>query len=745
MTAGSFTLHNDTTVTELKGSLFLVMNDGSRRLVEEGEVLAQGAVIFSLDSTSFMANGQRFEWVSGELDITKNDVTKSTESSSQVTFEHESHANHSSALTFKALADEISVLQNDIMKDVDAPADLVVAAAGGEDVGGVINGSGNGGYVTILRDGDATIASAGFETRDLAESFMAGNDREFAQDGAGVIWDVTAPTITVVVPENTNDTTPTISGQTDAAPGSTITIVVTDSAGHKHDLTTTVKPDGSYSVEVTTPLPEGSFNVDASVSDPAGNTNDATGSGIVDVTAPVNLSIALDPNITPDDVINAAEARTDIPVSGTVSGEFNEGDTVTLTVNNKQFTGTVDADGRFTINVAGSDLVADPSHIIDASVTSTDAAGNTDTATTTEDYKVDLEVSDLAIELDPNITPDDVINAVEAGENIPVSGTVTGEFNEGDTVILTVNDKQFTGKVDANGRFTVDVAGSDLAADPHHSINASVTSTDAAGNTDSASTTETYKVDLEESGLAIKLDGNITADDVINATEAGQKIPVSGIVTGEFSVGDTVTLTVNDKLYFGTVDADGRFIIDVKGSDLAADLHQIIDARVIGTDAAGNIGSATTAEGYGVDIKLPSISVIVPEQTNDTTPTITGQTDAAPGSTVTIVVTDSAGISQTLTTTVHADGSYSVDVVTPLPEGDFTANATVNDPAGNQGNAFDDGIVDVTAPAGLTIVLDPNITADDIINSAEAAGHVMVSGTVAGGEFEAGDVVTLTI
>ncbi|MGL5294985.1 MAG: Ig-like domain-containing protein, partial [Aeromonas sp.] len=306
---------------------------------------------------------------------------------------------------------------------------------------------------------------------DASVSDPAGNTSDAT--GSGNV-DTTAPTITVVVPEDTNDTTPTISGQTDAAPGSTITIVVTDSAGNKHDLTTTVKPDGSYSAEVTTPLPEGSFNVDASVSDLAGNTSDATGSGIVDVTAPVNLSIALDPNITPDDVINAAEVRTDIPVSGTVSGEFNEGDTVTLTVNNKQFTGTVDADGRFTINVAGSDLVADPSHIIDASVTSTDAAGNTDTATTTEDYKVDLEVSDLAIELDPNITPDDVINAVEAGENIPVSGTVTGEFNEGDTVILTVNDKQFTGKVDANGRFTVDVAGSDLAADPHHSINASV-------------------------------------------------------------------------------------------------------------------------------------------------------------------------------------------------------------------------------------------------------------------------------
>ncbi|MCH7378090.1 Ig-like domain-containing protein, partial [Aeromonas sp. MR19] len=70
-----------------------------------------------------------------------------------------------------------------------------------------------------------------------------------------------------------------------------------------------------------------------------------------------------------------------IPVSGTVSGEFKAGDTVTLTVNGKPFTGPVDADGRFTILVAGSDLAADGDKTIDASVTSTDAAGNSATAT----------------------------------------------------------------------------------------------------------------------------------------------------------------------------------------------------------------------------------------------------------------------------------------------------------------------------------------------------------------------------
>ncbi|MGY4032584.1 Ig-like domain-containing protein, partial [Aeromonas media] len=77
--------------------------------------------------------------------------------------------------------------------------------------------------------------------------------------------------------------------------------------------------------------------------------------------------------------------------------------------------------------------------------------------------------------------------------------------------------------------------GSDLAADGDKTINASVTSTDAAGNSATATDQEGYGVDTQAPvDLAIKLDGDITADDVINAAEAGQQIPVSGTVSGEF-------------------------------------------------------------------------------------------------------------------------------------------------------------------------------------------------------------------
>ena len=81
--------------------------------------------------------------------------------------------------------------------------------------------------------------------------------------------DLVPPVITVSAPDNTNDTTPTITGTTDAAAGSTVTLLVTDANGNQQTLITTVNPDGTFSVDVTTPLVDGSYTVTASVTDPA--------------------------------------------------------------------------------------------------------------------------------------------------------------------------------------------------------------------------------------------------------------------------------------------------------------------------------------------------------------------------------------------------------------------------------------------------------------------------------------------
>ncbi|WP_265434957.1 hypothetical protein, partial [Aeromonas salmonicida] len=82
------------------------------------------------------------------------------------------------------------------------------------------------------------------------------------------------------------------------------------------------------------------------------------------------------------------------------------------------------------ILVAGSDLAADTDRTIDASVTSTDAAGNSATATDSEGYGVDTVAPDLGIDLDPIVVGgDNVVNQAEADGKTPVtlSGTVSGD------------------------------------------------------------------------------------------------------------------------------------------------------------------------------------------------------------------------------------------------------------------------------------------------------------------------------
>jgi VCBS repeat-containing protein len=132
--------------------------------------------------------------------------------------------------------------------------------------------------------------------------------------------------------------------------------------------------------------------------------------------------------------------------------------------------------------------------------------------------------SDVSITLDPNITADDNISADEIGSSIAVTGTVGSGVNDGDIVTLTVSGNTYTGSV-SDGRFSIDVPGGELANDPDNEIEASVTTVDLAGNTITATDTETYSV----------LDVPEARDDTITATE---DTPVSGDLSSNDTPGD---------------------------------------------------------------------------------------------------------------------------------------------------------------------------------------------------------------
>ena len=180
----------------------------------------------------------------------------------------------------------------------------------------------------------------------------------------------------------TNDITPTIVGHTDM-PFSRVTI---------YDGNTTVghalsDASGDYSVTLSG-LSEGLHNLSAKALAPSSAVPTVSSGLDVQIDTQVSTSIQVDP-ITADNVINAQESHSDVNVTGQVGGDAQLGDIVTLTLNQHSYTGTVDSNGQFSIQVAGAELASNSA--ISASVSTTDKAGNSAQASQVLHYDTDLQ------------------------------------------------------------------------------------------------------------------------------------------------------------------------------------------------------------------------------------------------------------------------------------------------------------------------------------------------------------------
>ncbi|MCK4506950.1 MAG: Ig-like domain-containing protein, partial [Desulfuromonadales bacterium] len=175
---------------------------------------------------------------------------------------------------------------------------------------------------------------------------------------------------------------------------------------------------------------------------------------IVDLSSP---TITLDADITADDIINLAEAGSNITITGTVDGSAQVGDTVTLNVNGVNYAGSVQADMTFSINVAGSDLAADGDTTIDASITTNSVAGSPGlVGTDTEDYQVDITAPVVSAGQSFHYTEeqivDTVVGTVAATDNLGVNG-----FRFSDTKSSLSADGYFS--IAEDGQISITAAG----------------------------------------------------------------------------------------------------------------------------------------------------------------------------------------------------------------------------------------------------------------------------------------------
>ncbi len=239
-----------------------------------------------------------------------------------------------------------------------------------------------------------------------------------------------------------------------------------------------------------------------------------------------------------------------------------------------------------------------------------------------------------------NITADDIINLKESQDSVVVTGKVSGEYKGGDIISFVANNRTYSGKVEDDGKFSIETKSADLLKLANGKLTLSLVAHDAAGNT--GTITADHKVNVDLSVVTTFNDiqfGSVgPSDHFINATEMAGKISVSGSVSGEWKAGDVVKFTANNHLYTSTVDSQGKFVFtNVSGDDLARQ-SQLVTASsgekgekgekqlapvsgpiVLGAhnlnftieahDAAGNSGSTTTTASYVVDTQISVVDV----------------------------------------------------------------------------------------------------------------------------------------
>ncbi|ELO6098582.1 Ig-like domain-containing protein, partial [Escherichia coli] len=517
----------------------------------------------------------------------------------------------------------------------------------------------------------------------------------------------------------------TISGVvTRAAAGDTVTVTL---GGNTY--TTTVQGNLSWSISVPAAdlqaLGNGDLTINASVTNANGN----TGSGTRDITIDANLPGLRVDTVAGDDIVNSIEHGQALVITGGSSG-LNAGVPLTITINGTAYSATVQADGSWSVGIPATNVSAWPAGALTVDVAGQSSAGNP--VSVSHPFTVDLTAVAISIN---TVASDDVINAAEKGTDLTLSGSTSG-IESGQTVTVTFGGKTYTASVAANGSWSVNVPAADLATLPDGAANVQASVSSASGN--SASATHAYSVDASAPTLTIN---TIASDDILNATEAGSPLTISGTSTAE--TGQTVTVTLNGATYSGNVQADGSWSVSVPPSALGALTASNYTVSATVNDKAGNPGS--TSHNLAVDTTAPVLTIntvagddIINDAEHAQALVISGTSSGGEAGDVVSVVLNG----KTYTSTLDASGNWSVGVpaadVTALGSGAQTITASVSDRAGNSDDASRTVTVSLSAP----VISINTIAGDDVINATEKGSDLTLSGT---SDQPAGTAITVTL
>ncbi|OBT12867.1 hypothetical protein A9264_08095 [Vibrio sp. UCD-FRSSP16_10] len=550
--------------------------------------------------------------------------------------------------------------------------------------------NGESGAASQLVDGDLSVA--------IHSTDIAGNSTDAIPAHIQLDTTTAVPTLNGLAnPAHNSDNTPPITGS--AEPNAIVTIKDNGAV----IATVTADKTGDFSFTPAKPLPDGDHSFTASAIDTAGNHSKDSQPLIthIDTTAG---TIAINAPLAGDNWLNVTEQGQPLEISGTTSG-IEDHQVVTVSFNGQDYTATV-SNNAWTLSVPATDLsgIKDATPLpITANVM--DAAGN---PAPQASHTIDVDLSTTAsISITDGLTGDGVINAAESSSahiegTAEVGATLSGlsiHDSAGNTVNISAKDMP---KVDSNGHFSLDNV--DVSSLTDGKLTVQVTSTDAAGNTTSAS----GDITLDATAGTIAINAPIAGDNWLNGTEQGQPLEISGTTSG-IEDHQVVTVSFNGQDYTATV-SNNAWTLSVPATDLSGikDATPLpITANVM--DAAGN-PAPQASHTIDVDLSTTASISITDGSTGD------GVINAAESSSAHIEGTaevgatlsglsihDSAGntvnISAKDMPKVDSNGHFSLDNVdvSSLTDGKLTVQVTSTDAAGN------------TASASGHIELDTNV------------------------------------
>lgn len=478
--------------------------------------------------------------------------------------------------------------------------------------------------------------------------------------------------------------------------------------------TTVIGEDGQWQVvfdPAGVPGGEREVAVTITATDSFGNTTVVTDAVAIDtVPHPIVINTGA---VGGDGVVNAVEEAAGVEITGTSTA----GATVTVTVEGVAQDVVVGADGTWTAVFDPGTL---PGGQYDAQVTAStvDAAGNASSASGS--FRVDTELRDFGMSGTPG-GADAVINAAEQGGGFTMSGTV----EPGSTVRLTFGAAAVDAVVAADGSWSASFTGAQIAGGTYTGEVVAV-ATDAAGNV--SELRQAVSVDTEAGLLTLNADA-MGGDGVINAAEAEAGV----LVTGQADPGATVVVSFDGVEHTVVADGQGLWQSLYESAEITRGVHApVVSAR--STDAAGNpteVAAKVAVDTQVDNLSLSDLNLAIGADGRDVINndiatggfSVTGTTE--PGSRVFVTID---GVQHEAK--VAANGAWVANFgpneIAP-GERDAALRVDVTDAAGNSAFLTDTVRVDTLVNE---LSQDGPVTPDNIINIAEAAAGVTLSGQV---------------